>query len=243
VTLLIDLGCSKYAAIDADMAHLNDVQWHVNHQYAVRTDNVNKSVIRMHRAIMGINDSNVFVDHINGDTLDNRRCNLRLCSPDENSRNQRKQEMKTSQFKGVSLHKNGNWIAQIAVSKTKIYLGCFPTQEQAAHAYDVASKHYFGQFTSDNETLSQRQLLDYSLYEILPRASTTITITSHEVYSTDGLFFSNLSEAARFFNVQPNTIVKACTDRKQIRKVRGKVLFYGNTVQYQKEITKKEQKI
>jgi hypothetical protein len=55
----------------------------------------------MHRVIIGAGDGEE-VDHINGNGLDNRKVNLRLCSRAENSRNRRKQKNNTSGFRGVS---------------------------------------------------------------------------------------------------------------------------------------------
>jgi hypothetical protein len=55
------------------------------------------------------------VDHINGNPMDNRRANLRLCTTAENSRN-RRSPRKGSQFKGVSRHADGKWQAQVFVN-------------------------------------------------------------------------------------------------------------------------------
>jgi hypothetical protein len=94
------------------------------------------------------------VDHISGDTLDNRRSNLRLCTLSQNSRNKRKKKGASSRYKGVTFHKqSGKWFAALKSSGRNINLGLFKTQEEAAIAYDNAAKIYFGDFARTNEMM------------------------------------------------------------------------------------------
>lgn len=88
------------------------------------------------------------VDHINGDTLDNRRCNLRVCTAEQNSRNV-KARAGTSRFKGVCLDVSG-WHAQIRQGCKTTHLGFFKTEEEAARAYDAAARSRHGDFASLN---------------------------------------------------------------------------------------------
>jgi hypothetical protein len=89
------------------------------------------------------------VDHINGDTLDNRRANLRVCTKSENNRNRRKLHPTTSRFKGV--YKNTKpWIALIECNGKQFVLGRFASEEEAALAYDKAAKEHFGSFARLN---------------------------------------------------------------------------------------------
>ncbi len=83
-------------------------------------------------------------DHISGDALDNRRCNLRLCTNAQNQYNSRTQRNNKSGFKGVAPLKGSNgWIAQIGINGKRVYLGYFSTPEAAHQAYcDAARKHY-----------------------------------------------------------------------------------------------------
>lgn len=104
--------------------------------------------VALHRFILGLkhNDGKV-CDHISGDILDNRKCNLRLCTIAENNRNARTPITNTTGYKGVSYHKhNDRYVAQINVNGKLKYLGSFNTPEEAHVAYCEASKKYHGEF-------------------------------------------------------------------------------------------------
>lgn len=94
----------------------------------------------------------VNVDHINGNGLDNRRSNLRLCSHAQNLRNRkaRSSEALTSKFKGVSLSPSNTWRASIGYNGKNIYLGSFKTEIDAALAYDRAALKWHGEFARTN---------------------------------------------------------------------------------------------
>lgn len=92
------------------------------------------------------------VDHINGNKLDNRSSNLRLCTTKENSRNRKKNSDNTSGYKGVTFHKpTKKWQSQLKYKGKTIYLGLFFNKEDAAKAYDKAAKLCFGKFANTNE--------------------------------------------------------------------------------------------
>lgn len=87
------------------------------------------------------------LDHINGDRADNRICNLRLASPNENMWNSPKQVNNTSGFKGVTFYPvTRRWQARICVNGKRINLGMYPTAAQAGSAYRDAAKKYHGDF-------------------------------------------------------------------------------------------------
>ena len=93
------------------------------------------------------------IDHINGNGLDNRKCNLRIASRSENQRNSQKRIDNTSGYKGVYLDKGARhkrWKAQICVNSKRINLGRYHFPEQAAQAYDDAARKYFGDFARTN---------------------------------------------------------------------------------------------
>ena len=100
----------------------------------------------LHRYIMEATDGLV-VDHINGDPLDNRRENLRVCTQKQNCQN-RGATRKTG-LKGISLHKATNrWRAYIKIDGRQKHLGLFPTMEEASKAYAEAAHKYFGEFAN-----------------------------------------------------------------------------------------------
>jgi len=103
------------------------------------------------RFIMGITDG--VVDHINGDPLDNRRSNLRICTMSENTRNQKKSTTKfSSRFKGVSWSKERKlWKACIWLGTNNFHIGAYVIEEQAARAYNEAAKKHYGEFARLNE--------------------------------------------------------------------------------------------
>jgi hypothetical protein len=109
----------------------------------------NNDTIRLHRLIMGCkkNDGAV-VDHINGNTLDNRKKNLRICTIGQNATNQAKRRSNTSGYKGVTWHKQDKlWQAQIMVNYKHIFLGLYEDPKEAYNAYCEASKKYHGEFS------------------------------------------------------------------------------------------------
>lgn len=110
--------------------------------------------IRMHRQIMNA-PQGVSIDHINGDTLDNRKSNLRFCTQAENSRNRGIDRVKNkiSKFKGVTKFKNRIkcWVAQIEVDGKRKPITYHYTEKEAAIAYDEMAKKYFGEFAWLNQ--------------------------------------------------------------------------------------------
>jgi hypothetical protein len=109
----------------------------------------------MHRIVMGVTDPKIFVDHINGNTLDNRKENLRLCNNTENCRNSKKSVNNTSGYKGVSYVpwsgkwlRNKPWRAYIVVDRKQISLGMYKTKEEAHEAYKQAAVKYHGEFAN-----------------------------------------------------------------------------------------------
>lgn len=111
--------------------------------------------IRVHRIIWiliyGEIPSSHVVDHIDGNKLNNRISNLRLCTQNQNTLNRRMHSNNASGFKGVyfndSPRNKKKWIAQIGVDKKKIRLGRFHTKEEAHKAYIAASRRYHGEFS------------------------------------------------------------------------------------------------
>lgn len=91
------------------------------------------------------------IDHVNGDPCDNRLSNLRICTHQQNLYNTRRRKNNTSGFKGVSrMSGSSRWVAYLHHNGKKKSLGCYPTAELAAAAYDKAANEIFGEFASPN---------------------------------------------------------------------------------------------
>ena len=110
----------------------------------------NKSI---HRAVMGY-PKGMDVDHINGNSLDNRKVNLRVCTRSENAMNKKTRADSRSGYKGVYMSPDGKriqaYIRPPGMKKGRISLGCYKTLEEAARAYDAKAKQLFGEFARLN---------------------------------------------------------------------------------------------
>lgn len=92
------------------------------------------------------------VDHINHNPLDNRRCNIRVCTRAQNMMGQKPHS--GSPYKGVSfITEKKKWIAQIGVSSKNIHLGYFDNEVDAARAYNEAAKKHFGEYALLNPSI------------------------------------------------------------------------------------------
>ena len=147
---------NTYVTVDlADYEFLNQWKWRLGGSgYAVRTVQLNgKDHLRwMHRIVADLPDD-FMCDHINGDTLDNRRANLRAATARQNSLNRSKNEKRAKgvSFKGVYQNTNcATFTARIRVGKEVIHLGCFRSQEEAARAYDTAALIHHGEYARLN---------------------------------------------------------------------------------------------
>lgn len=146
----------KTCVDDADFERFRDYKWTAAnvHGYwiAVRKAKLGdgrRTTIMLHREILHAG-SDLQVDHINGDTLNNTRSNLRLCLQSENKRNRKKPSTGvTSKYKGVSLWR-GRWKAQITSHGTTHYLGLFKTEAEAAKAYNEAAEELHANFARKN---------------------------------------------------------------------------------------------
>jgi len=137
----INLSSGKFTIVDdEDFDSLNQVKWWFNGKYAVRETSRKEGhkKIYIHRVIMKA-PQGVEVDHVNHDTLDNRKENLRLCTHQQNAWNISLPKHNTSGVMGVSWQKNRHkWQAGIKVNNKRIHLGSFTTIDSAAIAYEKA---------------------------------------------------------------------------------------------------------
>jgi hypothetical protein len=127
---------------------------HANTHYAQRCMRLKGGKTKtevMHRMILDA-PKGVFVDHINGNGLDNQVANLRLCTNGQNMANRKKNRNTSSRFKGVTwMPRLRKWQAQIFANKVPMYLGCYETEEEAAKVYNRHAIVHFGPFARLNE--------------------------------------------------------------------------------------------
>lgn len=144
----IKLTRDREALVDAsDLDMVKGRSWFTTgiktHPYAA--SRFDGQICYLHRYLMGATDSKTIVDHINGDTLDNRRGNLRLATVRENAANSRRRENASGAI-GVVITTSGKFYAAVQIG-----LGTFDTLEEAARAYDRKATEIFGDFAMTNE--------------------------------------------------------------------------------------------
>jgi hypothetical protein len=153
-TLMLSKG--MVAIVDEnDLKKIKKYKWHYDGLYAERNIYSGKSrkTERLHRFILGLGQGDKRqIDHINGNKLDNRKENLRICTISQNTMNRPIQKNNTSGFKGVSHCGRGkSWRAYIKLMQKYIHIGYFKSKIEAAKAYNEAAKKYFGEFAQLNK--------------------------------------------------------------------------------------------
>ena len=160
----ISLTKGKAALIDREDEEITRrYSWHITSDHGGRPGYaatvINRRKVGMARLIMGAVGDSV-VDHINGNTLDNRKINLRICSQKENSRNKRASISNSSGYKGVSFDsRDKSYRAYVSVDGRSRRLGGYDTALHAAVAYDEAAKEQYGEFASLNFSPSRDWIL------------------------------------------------------------------------------------
>jgi hypothetical protein len=125
---------------DEDFEMLNQHKWYPytdsTNWYAIRNGDFHKSTVSMHREIMRT-PSGMHTDHLNGNGLDNRKENLRICTHRENCQNRHKKT--TSPYPGVSwIRVRNKWVSHIQVNGRKHIIGAYNRELDAAKAYRKA---------------------------------------------------------------------------------------------------------
>lgn len=128
-----------------DVERCKDYKWTLNRGYV--STRVNNKNMRLQRYLMNVTDVHVLVDHINRETLNNRKSNLRTCTNQENSWNRSKSNRTNSGTLGVCWNKyHKKWVSQIKINKKAVHLGYFTDKEDAIRARQEAEIKYFGEF-------------------------------------------------------------------------------------------------
>lgn len=156
----IPLTKGKFALVDdEDFEFLMQWKWcclkaDKDHYYAYRTESFgdSKNGVLMHRFLLNLSDKDIFVDHINGNGLDNRRENIRAVTVSQNNLNRRGDENSTSRFKGVCWDtERKTWIAKIMANRKYKFIGRFQSEMEAALAYNHVALEMHGEFARLNE--------------------------------------------------------------------------------------------
>ena len=157
------------AIVDDDLYdYLNQWKWHCTSQGSAMRSEMRNGIqhgILMHRVIMNAEEGEE-VDHINHNTLDNRRENLRICSKQENKQNRRKlnEKQASSIFKGVSINpQNYYYEVSISVNGKKKFIGYFISEIAAANAYNFYAKKYYKDFACLNDVKELKNWRDYKI--------------------------------------------------------------------------------
>ncbi len=153
------VGKGKFALVDdEDYNKFNKYSYHLS-VYATRCilkriGGKNKK-IRLHREIMNAKDDQM-IDHINGNKLDNRKCNLRFCNPSQNNANRKKQSFNKIGLKGVSYTTDNNsnkYRARIGYRGKDVWIGTFDNSIDASNAYDKKAIELYGEFAKLNKAV------------------------------------------------------------------------------------------
>jgi hypothetical protein len=117
-------------------------------RYVKITNRIEEGFLFLHQLIMG----RKWIDHIDGNPLNNKRNNLRPCDNQQNQFNQKPQTGRASKYKGVTwVNRPKPYRAYIYLNNKSIYLGSFYTEEEAALIYNEAAIKYFGVFAHLNK--------------------------------------------------------------------------------------------
>jgi len=158
---LIALTQGQVTIVDAaDYEWLNQWNWHARWNkytksyYAQRTVGKTAQTCRplgLHVVLTGGKHPTLIPDHINRNTLDNRRINLRLATRTQNAINRKLKSSNKSGYRGVHWNKEmKKWESSISVNGVGIRIGFFANKEDAARAYDTAAILHFGEFAIPN---------------------------------------------------------------------------------------------
>lgn len=124
-------------------------KWHYRNGYAARDEG--KKCIYLH-AVINQTPDGLETDHINGDTLDNRRENLRTVTRSQNNMNAKPRKNCSSRHKGVSWQGNmDKWSAYINKDGQRFNLGYYYSEDVAAIAYNIEAMTLFGSYARINQ--------------------------------------------------------------------------------------------
>lgn len=140
---------NKFALVsEVDYNKISHIRWCLvmieGHEYAAA--NIGGKTVFMHRLIMGVNSSHVYIDHKNGNGLNNRRCNLRKCSNRHNQHNVRKKKTSKQKYKDIRQLSNGVWEVRMRLPDGRRFSKRMHNEASAVKLYNSLAVKYHGQF-------------------------------------------------------------------------------------------------
>lgn len=121
-------------------------------KYVKSTGKIRGKQVTLHRYILGLDDKNIQVDHRDGNPLNNRKSNLRICTITENNRNKTSHINSTSKYLGVCYDRHRDkWAACLMYNRKKVFNKRFNNEIDAAIAYNNEASKYFGEFANLNQ--------------------------------------------------------------------------------------------
>lgn len=144
VTKVFDLKNNEFL-IDTDMIeYVGRLKWFVD-KSKDRVVSTTEPRIMLHQYLMG--KGHECIDHINRNRLDNRLCNLRICTVLQNNMNRGVSKNNRCGYKGVAFDRSkGKYKASIGLNNKKIHIGYYDSVEEASKAYNRAALHLFGDY-------------------------------------------------------------------------------------------------
>ncbi len=198
----------RYALIDIeDFERVTRSKWYATPAGYVRATSgkfLAAHHMTLHRYVCRV-EREERLDHESGDTLDNRKQNLRVATAAENARNTRRQTFpgKTSRFKGVCWSARAErWLAKITANGERTYLGQFSSEEDAALAYDKAAVQLHGDFARTNATMALFDMddpfvPDCSWASVFDRLTTYASLSPHHHILQPANYDRRLTERLR----------------------------------------------
>jgi len=143
---VIKVGKKNWAIVDVeDFEKLAKFKWSLSTSHGFKYAKINNIETKMHRLILSAKTGEI-VDHKNGNTLDNRKENLRLCTYSQNASNKKMRSDSKTGVKGVSFHKEGFRVRIVHNGKRKTF-GPYDTLEKAKQKYIEKSLEFHKDFS------------------------------------------------------------------------------------------------